>query len=369
MEQFSYPEPMPSISTPVQSSGTTTETARGSRRRHTITRPDSAMALLSDMEQDEEDEEDEEAFDRISGILSNLIQEANEAVHGIEQERVQLLKQQKRSKTPSISLSTDSRIPRPRKSRIPQQQQQQQQQLFSRHHHGRHGSTSSITSSTSSISSNSSVCFSPTTSTSSSVITTHSRSPSPKQLFRHTALRPRSCPVIAPPPLLRRRGSHTPKRKIMVQDPLLMASFKRLDTSMAVVDSLSRDLAKQQIRKKQHKMLMESNSSKLTLLLLIPLLHIPHSLITMVFDFCSNPQPPLMIRSSGGGGGSFTVMMFWACLFTVANLMVDNVLPKRRLSLPGAFKSTTTPSKRTWTPLTKTIMEEEKPTLKRRNSI
>jgi hypothetical protein len=135
---------------------------------------------------------------------------------------------------------------------------------------------------------------------------------------------------------------------------------------MAVVDSLSRDLAKQQIRRKQNKLMMDNNSSKLTLLLLIPLLHIPHSLITMVFDFCSSPQPPLIARS--GGNGSFTAMMFWACLFTVANLMVDNIkLPKRRLSLPGTFKSTT-PSKRTWTPSTKTIVEE-KPTLKRRNSI
>lgn len=331
------------------------------------------MALLSDIEDD--DQEQQETFDRISGILSSLIQEANEAVNGIEQERVHLLKKKsssstsrKASKTPRVFTSSTiitnhsndhSKIPRPRKLRASNTPSVS---------HVRHGSNTS-SSSTSSINT-SSALFSPISTSTSATL---SRSPSPtlstfkKQLFRHhTVLRPRSCPVIQAPT---KRASMTPQHKknnssnlILVTDPIT-ESFKRLDTSMALVDSLSRDLATPTPTKSNR----NNNSNGLTFLLLVPLLHIPHSLITMIFDFCFSSTPSasghanisnaghvqLISRSTSTSSFSLSSMIFWACVFAVTNLMVDQVavIPKkylstitkvksvRRMSLPGTYHS------------------------------
>ncbi|KAG2212570.1 hypothetical protein INT47_000546 [Mucor saturninus] len=338
---------------------------RQRRRRHTIIhRPDSGMGLLSDME-DTDDIEGQETFDRISGILSSLIQEANEAVHGPEVERVLTSHSNKKkilTTSPiTITTSESSKIPRPsnRKSRTP--------------HHIRNVSTSSSSSSTTTCSN----LFSPI---SASTSTTTSRSPSPiinKAFRQYTVLRPRSCPVVAV-----QRRSMTPMVKQHHQkrnnnsskiDPIT-ESFKRLDSSMALVDSLSRDLA----------VSTHNNSeSNLTLLLLVPLLHIPHSLITMIFDFCTaNPTSP------NYKSFSMSSMFFWACVFAVTNLMVDQVavLPKhyltissqkqstRRMSLPGTYEKPLPPKRRqkqTWIPTTvqKSPFCLEKPCVQRRNSI
>lgn len=334
------------------------------------------MALLSDMEDDGDDEEQQQTFDRISNILNSLIQEANDAVHGIEHERVQLLSanaNKKASKTPRVFTSStiitqhhhhsplDSKIPRPKKS-----------------HSSIHQRNSSASSSASS-SSNS--IFSPVSAASTSA--TLSRSPSPtlanfkKQLFRHTALRPRSCPVIQPP-----RRSMTPRSKrnslVAATDPI-MESFKRLDTSMALVDSLSRDLATQKVK----------DNNKIILLLLVPLLHIPHSLITMIFDFCSSNSS---INSSKPTSSFISSLILWACVFAATNLMVDQVsvtptkkslIQKvRRMSIPGSFNQNNTKKptmekkktvvasvKRTWIPATVQQQQQPLPELRRRKSI
>ncbi|CAO3640839.1 unnamed protein product [Mucor hiemalis] len=376
MTEYTFsPEPIPSLSTP-SSSTTERNTERTRPRRHTIiTRPDSAMALLSDIEDD--DQEQQETFDRISGILSSLIQEANEAVNGIEQERVQLLKKKstssrKASKTPRVFTSStiitnhtnehNSKIPRPRKLRASNTPSIS---------HVRNVSSSSSTSSINTF-----------------PLYSH---PSQQQLFRHhTVLRPQSCPVIQAPT---KRASMTPQHKrnnsnlILVTDPIT-ESFKRLDTSMALVDSLSRDLATPTPTKSRNN---NNNSNGLTFLLLVPLLHIPHSLITMIFDFCfttsasassghSNIPNSVHIISRSTTTGSFNLssMIFWACVFAVTNLMVDQVavIPKkylstitkvksvRRMSLPGTYHNTNkkksskvppppvVPLKRTWIPAT-----------------
>lgn len=336
---------MPSISTPIHPyADTSTEfnhhqTNRRPRRHTIITRPDSALGLSSDMEEDEQ--EQQEAFDRISGILSSLIQEANEAVHGIEQERVQLLKSSttKRNKvfTSSTIITEQSKIPRPaRRSRT-----------LNTH---RRGSSSSSSSSCTSLSTNtSSALFSPiSTSTSATP-----RSPSPtfstlkKSTTFRQSFRPRSCPNNN---ISTNRRSHTPKNKkqhshSLITDPIT-ESFKRLDTSMAMVESLSRDLASPE---------PQLSNNHYTFLLLVPLLHIPHSLITIIFDFITSPTPHhqnQLIKSTASF--SFTSMLFWTCVFALTNLMVDQVssnkqlvsvtqqkqrttIKTRRLSLPGTY--------------------------------
>lgn len=368
---------MPSISTPIQPSYTDTRTERRPRRHTIINRPDSAMGLLSDMEDDEQ--EQQETFDRISGILSSLIQEANEAVHG--QLTTSNSNNTRRIFTSSTIITTNdnSKIPRPRKNRFSNTPNH-----LSHHHRNVSSSSSSSTSSSN--------LFSPISTSSS---TTISRSPSPlpnnnnlkKQLFRHyTVLRPRSCPVIA----VQRRSITPIKHKrnnsnLIVSDPIT-ESFKRLDSSMALVDSLSRDLA---TPKEQ-----QASSNNFTLLLLVPLLHIPHSLITMIFDFCTF-TPNTSTNTTRPTSFSMSSMLFWACVFAVTNLMVDQVaiIPKqyltisskktktRRMSLPGTYapikKSSKVPParkvKQTWIPTTLQqqsqfrLDKEQAP--KRRNSI
>lgn len=360
-----------SISTPLQKSEDIQPYQRP--RRHTITRPDSAMALLSDLEDlEDEDEEQQQTFDRISGILSNLIQEANEAVNGIEQERAHLLKSKQNDRlfTSSTIITTKrqdtSKIPRPRRS----------------HHsitpsHSRN-SSSSTTSSSTLVNSPTNMC--------------RSASPTMLNFRRH----PNSVRVLPT------RRSITPKRtnnnNSKNMDPII-ESYKRLDSSMALVESLSRDLAtpKNGNNNQPHQ---QGLDTRLTILLLIPLLHIPHSLITMVFDFflnhnTNNSSSLSSNKSSSSSTFNFTTMIFWACVFTVTNLMVDQaVIPNtkqyfiqkvRRMSLPGSYKNNTTvtiptastvPVKRTWIPTTiqkqyQFRLGEDTPPVpqKRRNSI
>jgi hypothetical protein len=382
------------MSTPLfihQKQHTDLKTEKRHRRHTIITRPDSSMGLLS------EDEEEQETFDRISGILSSLIQEANQAVQSTPKGKERM----KRVPTPSriftsstviSQTSESSKIPRPSNRRS-------SKTSLSGHVRNMSSSSSSSTNSTNG------ALFSPISTTSTSA-TSISRSPSPtmstfskkqQQQFRNQhhhhshnqVLRPRSCPVIQPP---NRRSSITPINRKKI-DPIT-ESFKRLDSSMALVDSLSRDLAATTNNQQP------TTTNSTLLLLLVPLLHIPHSLITMMFDFCSSNSSGVGAAGAAGAGVqlmrsnssafSFSSMIFWACVFAVTNLMVDQVavIPKRylnittkkmkgssvrRMSLPGAFttgantvikkktskvpnskkiKQASVPVKRTWIPAT-----------------
>lgn len=327
------------------------------------------MALLSDIEDNDDEIEQQETFDRISGILTSLIQEANEAVQGIEKERVQLLRKststtfsKRSSKIPKTLTSTNlarhsSEPKRPRKTRtshVPST-------------HVRIPSTSSTNSSAS----HHSALFSPTSTTSSSSsnssTSTINLSPTPslkKSVFRHTTLRPRSCSTLNFP----QRRPFTPRSTKRATnhgvEESIKESFQRLDSSIALVDSLSRDLATASS--------VQPLDTRFTLLLLVPLLHIPHSLITMIFDFCTSPTPTGSLYNRTMTSFSVSSMIFWACLFTFTNLMVDQVAPKqwianrtRRTSLPGSYIKERG-IKRLWIPQSGLI---KSPLIKRRNSI
>ncbi|KAF7722535.1 hypothetical protein EC973_003062 [Apophysomyces ossiformis] len=335
-------QPNSSVSTPTVKANVSHNNDR--RRRHTITRPDSALALLSDdMGDTDEDEEQQGTFDRISDILSNLIQEANDAVNSIEHERAQLLQNAAKSKS-MYSLPTP-----PRPSRLPRPKSRASHTPSTTRHRA-----SSIYLSSSNSSSSAVDLFLPSLPPSpTSTATSSSRSPSPT-----LAKRPISHQIYPS------RRSMTPridssKRSstssvIKLQEPVL-ESFKRLDTSLALVDSLSRDLATQQ----EHSTSLPSTTpavhSRLTVFLLVPLLHIPHTLISMVFDSISstssvvlqyNTNDPLAANSSP----NITGMLAWAFFFTLTSLVVDQVAAtansarqltcraaSRRLSLPGSY--------------------------------
>ncbi|KAG1137559.1 hypothetical protein G6F37_011122 [Rhizopus arrhizus] len=281
-------------------------------------RSDSALGLLSDIEHsDHDDMEQQESFDRIYNILSDLIQEANEAVHDGNKERVNLSPKKSASSSPSNKLKTRqlSETRRTRKTKISHLPRK----------HTRNSSLSSI----SSAGSNQPRVSSPIPTSSSSSTSL----PSPvtlnkKALFRHTPLRSKSTPINSQ----RRSQTPRPNKRTRYSEDSVTASFKRLDDSIALVSSLSQHLVTTEDKTYPH--------IHLPLLLLVPLLHIPHSLITMIFDFCTAGP----FRNNQTSPFNITTMVFWTCLFTVTNFMVDQVKPERYLSiktkhvaLPGSF--------------------------------
>lgn len=374
------------------------------RRRHTITRPDSALELLSLSDSDDGDQDDQ-TLDRISGILSNLIQEANEAVQNngsSTRKATPLIKPRPRSamlrsappihSTPTSrpkSILSLSRLPRP---------------IWSGHHQPRtHDRQSSISSSASSSS-----LFSPAPATespitASSVDQAHyfldqdgiiREAPSVKRQssFGTTDLvtdsildhADRTDQDISPfdetqqphdsyydtvgleqqelAPASTQLAPQTIQHRL--ENPL-MESFRRLDSSMAMVESLSRDLAKQDDDDDDddHEGLLAraTPTSRLTLLLL-PLLHIPHALITTVFDTLISPgntttstmawKTPSSLTNSSPLSG----IMAWTICFALANMVVtwsgvptphwfipqqqqqqQQPARPRRLSLPGSY--------------------------------
>ncbi|KAI8066363.1 hypothetical protein BC940DRAFT_302653 [Gongronella butleri] len=247
-------------------------------RRHTITRPDSALGFLSDSDDGDDGENESRALDRMSDMLANLIQEANAAVtRPVRQKKKKIpasapfsaststlaayaarktpMQPTNRTITPSRSLSRM----RPRSMQAPKQQ-------------ANASSASSASASTPS-SSSSPALFSP----------------------------------------------KDEKSPLSSDDPL-MESFRRLDSSMAVVDSLARDLASSSDHHEHEPMERKAGLAAPLPLLLLPLLHIPHALITTVFDTLNLPAST--VSASPATSESLTGMMAWAFFFTLANVII-----------------------------------------------
>ncbi|KAG2223341.1 hypothetical protein INT45_008998 [Circinella minor] len=322
------------------------------RRRHTIiSRPvDNTLENNKGDDYNDNDDHEEESFDRISGILSNLIQEANNAVNGIEQEREVLWSNKNKHRYSSASMSTPSdlpprptsslstcsirqasRLPRPRKTSTSLHERNDSN---SSHASSIESSTSSLTNSSAPFSPNQqqqspqqTICSPTTTETSFCSEKSPLLSPSSSLISRYhhrsnnhslSSARPLSCPTFALPPT---RENNNKKKK---RTSLLLESFKRLDSSMALVDSLSKDLAEQ--REKED----EENTTRraFNALFLVPILHIPHALVSILFDQSNNS-----VASSSSSTTttttiavpSITGIVAWACLFALGNLMVDHV--------------------------------------------
>ncbi|KAG1471425.1 hypothetical protein G6F56_002127 [Rhizopus delemar] len=266
MEYSIYSLPQPSYSTPDNPSNPIVNETWP--QKHTITRPDSAIALLSDIE-DDDDVEQEETFDRISGILESLIQEANEAVKGIEQEREHFVKK------PSVLTKRSSKTPKTTHHLLNKQNSEPRRTRKRSSH---------------------------------TPMSAHSALKKP--LFRQSGSRPRSCSALLP-----RRPKQQQRHKC-VHDSI-KESFERLDNSIALVDSISRDLASTTTH----------GDKDLTALILILLINIP--LIAIIFHFYTSTK-------------SFYISLtcFWICLFVLAHLVMDRVSLKsisKHTSLPGSF--------------------------------
>ena len=236
------------------------------QRRYTIARPESALALLK--ENDDLLLQGDQQFDRISDILSNLIQEANQAVS------IPLVRKLSNTTTTYISNKKKSQK-RP-------------------------------------ISYPSKRSFTPIP-----------MSPSSSSTFINTRK-----PYVT---------------QINDTTPVLLESFKRLDSSIAIIDSLSKDLiVPNNTVKKQKKLQHLTFDSRLSALILLPLFHVPHVLISMVFDTISNYDNLMPVASTTtNSSSSFSGMLIWAFIFAVTNIiMVENTIPISTPPLkliPGAF--------------------------------
>jgi hypothetical protein len=260
-------------------------------RRHTIARPASALRLLAtDSDTDNEDDQQNQ-MDRISDMLSVLIQEANEAVnHKKEAKTIATLRkpnsaldmhqlnnlQRKRLARP-ISYPSSRRLTKRRSVNIQE------------------------------------------------VIVQSSRS---------STLRRSLTPGNKS--LTRKNDQVTPASP-------LAESFKRLDSSLAVVDSLSRDLAIVSVppTPPYDKELISAFQilpfdSRLFMLLLLPLLHLPHAFISVVFGAL------LSYDDHTDSASSFTGILVWIVMFGFTNIITDQnssnaVKQGKRKLLPGTF--------------------------------
>lgn len=252
-------------------------------RRHTIARPVSALALISDSSSS--DSEDDHQFDRISDILTNLIQEANEAVNDDNKDSIPLIR--KLSVSSSVIDVKPKRVHRTNSAR-------------------------------------------PVSYPSSSSLSVRRRSATPLNTIATTTT-----------------TMSTTTRKTGGTNALL-ESFKRLDSSLAIIDSLSRDLAPNEdmvtLQKSNRPMLLLPPSAsksttqkrnrfksmlldtpfdaRISALLLLPLLHVPHALISMVFDNMSSANNDHSSDTSSSLGG----MVAWAFIFAITNLVVDKAV-------------------------------------------
>lgn len=270
-------------------------------RRHTIARPASALALVSDSSASEDDSDNDHQFDRISDILSNLIQEANEAVNYDKQVSIPLIRKL------SAPASTTVEVKPKKMQRV--------------------------------------IPTRPVSYPSSSSFNVRRRSAIPVTTTMST----------------NSRSNNSSGRE-------LLESFKRLDSSMAIIDSLSRDLAPAEdmvvlskkrssvmscpsltsppTKNKRHSglksMVMQTPfDSRLSALLLLPLLHVPHALISMVFDNMSSSSSHDHSTNTSSLGG----MMAWAFIFAITNLVMDKAIiitnPPRNTTDSVTFSSST----------------------------
>ncbi|KAI8891119.1 hypothetical protein K501DRAFT_281290 [Backusella circina FSU 941] len=142
--------------------------------------------------------------------------------------------------------------------------------------------------------------------------------------------------------------------QVMATSPLA-ESFKRLDSSLAVVDSLSRDLAFVSVPPPPHtpssdtlfhgaynKELISAFhilpfDSRLSMLLLLPLLHLPHAFISVVFGSLLSYDD----HDHTDSASSFTGILVWVVMFGFTNIIMDQTssITKqgKRKWLPGAF--------------------------------
>ncbi|ORX62040.1 hypothetical protein DM01DRAFT_1379895 [Hesseltinella vesiculosa] len=345
-------EPLPSMSMPLLTP-TSPQPHHPRPRRHTITRPDSALGFLSDSE----DDQDSQALDRMSDILTNLIQEANNAVRTSRPRRSHPLST-RRQRPVSTSTSHLAHATKRSASLVPPRPSSYHARVTPPAYHHRPPSSASSTSPP---------LFSPRLPNTQSPVSSPSsvdggkKTRAPSSALCPSPSMPSNQPASHGHPI-KQLHTHVFPADEDALPPSLAESYRRLDSSMALVDSLSRDLAKDPAAPAPPPGVATSSLP----FLLLPLLHIPHVLLTSVFDTLSIPTTVDMYTSSLSG------MMSWAFFFALANLVItwspataDSLPPitarpadpnasraslsslvlgrDRRLSLPGSFHPVSLP--------------------------
>lgn len=317
------------------------------QRRHTINRP------ISIQEQLPEAHDEEQTFERISGILSTLLQEANNAVNAVECKQTPRWMQKKDDGDRMIqSLQSISKQISP--VDLPRNANNVEQQHSNECGHDSSSRSSSTTTSSSSPE------LSPSSQSSSSSTTSLDSTTTTTLLWRKGSA---TIKKITHPTM---NSSSAQYRGALLRGSLV-ESYKRLDQSMAMVDSLSRDLASSDeldadedqqhndddqetsifVNGKSPRLFHhESNNNnintttvdlQLSAFLVAPFLHFPQALISWVFDSLSNRDSSTHL----------TGMLAWCFFFAFANIVVDQAaagLPAQRIGrcshnvpVPGSY--------------------------------
>ncbi|KAI9321307.1 hypothetical protein BX666DRAFT_1900744 [Dichotomocladium elegans] len=308
--------PLPSMSTPAKPAQHLLEKRP---RRHTINRPDSALGHIPEACASEDDTE---AFDRISGILSSLLQEAKDAIHGsVDTER---------SETAPLNGNShnDRRHSNVQPLGITRNSTEASATTYSSENNGSHTRDSSTSSTFSSSATDSSSSIDTPNSLFAMTPPMTPKPVAPLSRIKKSA-RPLSCPMVfrtsTNVSATVASQNSTLRQAVSLRDPLA-ESYKRLDQSLAAVDSLSRDLVpREEASSFSSTDLVPSSSSavanisfKLDLrwaLLILPFLHILHAFISVIYDTLFSTGPDNLLG-----------MLAWCILYCLASFAMDRAV-------------------------------------------
>ncbi|KAH8554439.1 hypothetical protein BGW37DRAFT_479729 [Umbelopsis sp. PMI_123] len=371
------PSPFPSSSTPIQTirHNKVDPSYNHRPRRHSssVNPQDPGTSSLYDSE------DESEALDRISDILSHLIKEASDAVNGIDRERTKRSTPKSSSatkqamgsqvKTPESIDTQKSSEPNP-KSKFPVHKHLSDQPHFPHrrrsiksmpppsHHESylelkdeRSSSHSVKRRSTGSIGKSRWSRGSANKETTQTNLAAVQRGSPLSNSFRDPPSRSNLSVPASP------RMARSPRRNKLLNEPLI-ASYKRIDDSLAMVDSLSRDLAAEidstdellapkevssQATSKISTALTRNDANESLSLVVFLLVQGIHSVLAFLSGMLSLKPSRLHLETIESD--TFYNALSWAFTYTMGNVLVDQciekapVQPSCRDSIPGEYRS------------------------------
>ncbi|KAI9280820.1 hypothetical protein BC943DRAFT_330369 [Umbelopsis sp. AD052] len=368
------PSPFPSASTPIQTMrhDKTDQSHNHRPRRHSSVSHQDPI-LTSKHESDD----DSEALDRISDILSHLIKEASDAVNGIDRERSKITAPKTNAankhtmgaqvKQPD-TIDTQKYTVSNRKSKLQTHTYNPDQPYFPHrrrsiksmpphNHYEPHIETKEDRSSNNAVKRRS---------TGSIGKSRWSRGPANKEAIQtNLATAQRGSPLSNSFKNAPSRSSHSvpnspntmrlSRRTRLLNDPL-MESYKRIDDSLAMVDSLSRDLAadvdttdsaskdiNRSVASQNSTALARHNPNESLSLVIFLLVQGIHSVLAFLSGMLSLKSNGLHLETLESD--TFYNALSWAFTYTMGNVLVDQCIekaparPSYRVTIPGEYHS------------------------------
>lgn len=369
------PSPFPSASTPIHTmrhnGSDDSQHSRPRRHSASLTPQDKFVGPQHDID------DDSEALDRISDILSHLIKEASDAVNGIDRERTKTTTP-KLSNSSKHSMASQVKTTEPNKetsSDLTHKSKFQTHPQASDHLHpsNRRRSIKSMPppsrqelntdSKEDKLSSNAIK----RRSSGSIGKSRWSRSSANKEAMQTNLVAQRTGTSATTTKVLSTRSSHSlpnsprimrsPRRNRILNEPLL-ESYKRIDDSLAMVDSLSRDLAADidpteegsgsvdariPSAYSKHTTVARNDANESLSLVILLLVQGIHSVLAFLSGMISLKSSGLHLETLESD--TFYNALSWAFTYTMGNVLVDQCIekapahPPRRVSIPGGYYS------------------------------